>query len=105
MDYYHERYNIRIADKNQPLLVSMPKDRDRRGGRADPVMIPPEMCIMTGLTDEQRSNFNLMKNLSVYTRQGPSQRMDALRRFRESSLSSEIFLAFLKPHVTYTIND
>lgn len=83
MDYYHERYNIRITDKNQPMLVSMPKDRDRRGGRTDPVLIPPEMCIMTGLTDEQRSNFNLMKSLSVYTRQGPAQRMDALRRFRE----------------------
>jgi len=81
MDYYHERYNIRITDKNQPMLVSMPKDRDRRGGRTDPVLIPPEMCIMTGLTDEQRSNFNLMKSLSVYTRQGPAQRMDALRRF------------------------
>ena len=87
LDYYNERYNIRVNDQNQPLLVSMPRDRDRRGGRTDAVLIPPEMCVMTGLTDEQRSNFNLMKSLAVYTRQAPAQRMEALRRFRESSLT------------------
>ena len=96
MDYYHERYNIRITDKNQPMLVSMPKDRDRRGGRTDPVLVPPEMCIMTGLSDEQRSNFNLMKSLSVYTRQGPAQRMEALRRFRKFPLYYVVYYIFLE---------
>jgi aubergine-like protein len=45
----------------QPLLVSMPKDRDRRGGIEGPVLLVPELCNMTGLTDEQRANFKLMQ--------------------------------------------
>jgi hypothetical protein len=31
-DYFFKRYDIRIRDLRQPLLLSRPKERDRRGG-------------------------------------------------------------------------
>jgi len=33
----------------QPLLLSMPKARDRRRGQEDPLCILPELCFLTGL--------------------------------------------------------
>ena len=31
-DYFNTRYGLNILDIGQPLLISMPKERDRRGG-------------------------------------------------------------------------
>ena len=30
--YYKERYNIAISNMSQPMLISMPKDKDKRRG-------------------------------------------------------------------------
>ena len=62
--FFQERYNCIIRDHAQPLLVSRPKDKDRRGGRSGPILLIPELCFMTGLTDEQRSDFRLTSCLS-----------------------------------------
>ncbi|XP_054282186.1 piwi-like protein Siwi [Macrosteles quadrilineatus] len=88
MNYYKERYNIQIrSPQNQPLLVSKNKGRDRRaaelkgagaGGDPSVVLLIPELCRMTGLTDNMRSNFQLMKVMSQHTRIGPKERIDRL---------------------------
>ena len=41
----------------------------------------PELCNMTGLSDEQRENFNLMKDMGAYTRQDPKKRVQSLQTF------------------------
>ena len=38
------------------------------GGVRAPIMLVPELCYMTGLSERQRSDFNLMKDLGEYTR-------------------------------------
>lgn len=47
-DYYREKYQLTIGDRNQPMLVSNPKARDARAGRNTPVMLVPELCRATG---------------------------------------------------------
>jgi len=79
--YYLEKYNKKITDTQQPLLVSMPKIREARGGVSGPVFLVPELCNMTGLTDAQRADFKLMKDMADYTRQTPDKRAEALRKF------------------------
>lgn len=48
-DYYQSKYQIRIRDVRQPLLVSRSKPRDRRAGQAELVYLIPELCRSTGI--------------------------------------------------------
>ena len=66
MKYYTEKYNKSIRDPKQPLIVSMPKVREQRGGVSGPIYLIPELCNMTGLSDEQRANFQLMWKGSAF---------------------------------------
>lgn len=59
-DYYKERYNIDVRELTQPLLISMPKDKDKRRGDLQAVKIIPELTQMTGFTDQQRQNYKMM---------------------------------------------
>lgn len=61
VDYYSQRYNLNIRDKSQPLLVSKPKARDIRANRDQILLLVPELCRATGLTDKQRANFTMMR--------------------------------------------
>ncbi|KAL7044980.1 hypothetical protein ACKWTF_002125 [Chironomus riparius] len=81
IEYYKTRYNLIINDPKQPLLVSNPKARDIRDGRNEPVLLIPELCFTTGLTDSMRSDFNVMKRLGEYTRMDPTKRVERLEEF------------------------
>ena len=52
-----------------------------REGNTGPIFLVPELCFMTGLSEEQRANFQLMKALGEFTRQGPAARTEALTKF------------------------
>lgn len=57
-EYYNKTYGITISEPNQPLVIS----KNRKTGME--VALIPELCQMTGLTDQMRANFNLMRDLS-----------------------------------------
>lgn len=52
--YYYERYQVTIQTSVQPLLVSRPSRRDINRGNTEPIFLIPELCGMTGLSDEQK---------------------------------------------------
>lgn len=81
MDYFQERYGIKIRDPNQPMIVSRPKKRDFHRGMTGPILLIPELCQMTGLTDEMRANNNLMRALATHLHTDPMRRVDKLRDF------------------------
>ncbi|CAG9785688.1 unnamed protein product [Diatraea saccharalis] len=81
MDYYYKKYNIRIQDVGQPLLISRSKPRDIRAGMPELVYLVPELCRQTGLSDAMRANFQLMKALDVHTKIGPDVRIKKLLAF------------------------
>lgn len=80
LQYYKEHYNISIHDQQQPLLLSRPKKREARRG-LEVVHLVPELCTVTGLTDELRADFQTMKALAEHTKQGPTKRVQALTNF------------------------
>ena len=41
----------------------MPKVRYQRGGAPGPIYLITVLCFMTGLSDEQKANFTLMKEI------------------------------------------
>ena len=86
VDYYQNKYDRAIRDLGQPLIVSLPTLRDKRAcapSEAFPKMLIPELCFMTGLTDDQRNNFQLMKALGDITRPDPEKRVAALKGFSD----------------------
>ncbi|XP_077995960.1 piwi-like protein 1 [Glandiceps talaboti] len=81
MEYYEKAYEKKITDPHQPLLVSLPKKQDGKRGDVGPIHLIPEFCFLTGLTDEMRSDFNVMKDIAVHTRVSPEQRQTQLLKF------------------------
>lgn len=61
VQYYKTQYNIDIKDLNQPLLISHGKKRvpDQKEKVTLTFAIIPEICYLTGLTDEQRADFKV----------------------------------------------
>lgn len=84
-----QRYNKEIRHKNQPLLISKSKSKEMRAGLPESVYLVPELCRLTGLTDEMRQNYRLMSALAEHTRVGPSQRMSKLLNFSERLRSEQ----------------
>lgn len=70
VQYYKQKYNIEIKDKKQPLLINERKNKV--------TWIIPELMRMTGMTDEMRNNFKVMKAVAQYTRLDPNNRMEKI---------------------------
>lgn len=47
-NYYKKRYDIRISNPRQPMLVTRSKTRDRQAGEGERVFLVPELCRTTG---------------------------------------------------------
>ena len=41
----------------------------------------PELCHLTGMSDDMRSDYRLMKTVSQHTRPTPTERAAAVRKF------------------------
>ncbi|XP_077505848.1 piwi-like protein 1 [Amblyomma americanum] len=82
-DYYRDQYEKHIHDMRQPLLVVRPKDKDLRAGRTQNIYLVPELCFLTGLTDEMRANVSVMRDLAQHTRVEPSKRVRNLLEFMD----------------------
>jgi len=80
LEYYSQQYKIPISDKKQPLLISTPKKSDVR--KQIPIIrLIPELCTLTGLTDEHRADYSVMKTLAQHTKQGPQKSVQAMCNF------------------------
>jgi len=66
------------------LLISKPKKSDIKRGMTENIVLIPELCSITGLSEEVRSDFHVMKDLAVHTRTNPMQRVGTLRTFLQS---------------------
>ncbi|XP_067630737.1 protein aubergine [Eurosta solidaginis] len=94
-EYYLKRYNIKLTNEKQPLLVSRPTERNIRGGQNEFIMLIPELARATGLTNAMRNNFRLMRAMSEFTRLPPERRIERLltfnKRLQQAPESVELF--------------
>ena len=81
MKYYKDNYDIQISDTDQPMLISNPTNSQIRSGMKSPIFLIPELCNITGLSEEARSDFSIMKDIAIYTRIPPNQRTKTLIDF------------------------
>ena len=66
-----------IKDLDQPLIVA---EASRRGG-SDPLLIP-ELCSFTGLTDQMRKDYRVMRDLSRIMALPPDQLINRIQGVR-----------------------
>ena len=71
-EYMDKKYKVKIKDEKQPLLVNR---KVNRGGEEETIYLVPELCYMTGLSDEMVQNRQVMQALAQYTKKTPDQRM------------------------------
>ena len=67
--YYQKNYGIRIHETDQPLLKVIDRRTDRE------MYFVPEICQMTGLTEAQRADFRLMKEMAQHLHKPPQKRL------------------------------
>ena len=80
--YNNKTYRIdKIARDKKPTDTF--KDGEAQSGVSGPIYLIPELCSVTGLSDDQRANFNLMKSMGEYTRQDPAKCTNMLMKFSE----------------------
>ncbi|KAH0547230.1 piwi-like protein Ago3 [Cotesia glomerata] len=80
--YFKSHWNIEIKDLQQPLILHRAKKKVSQGGtREEEVLLVPEICYLTGLTDKVRSNFRIMKDLAQVTQVQPTERRGVIRKF------------------------
>lgn len=61
----------------------MPNARDKRAGRDKPIFLIPELCTLTGLTEDMRKDFNFTKEVAQFTKQPPNQRSQNILGFMQ----------------------
>ncbi|CAF3978213.1 unnamed protein product [Rotaria sp. Silwood2] len=81
IQYYEDKYQLKINDPGQPLLVSKPSKKDRRAGVNAPFLLIPELCCVTGISDVMRSDFHFMKEIAGHTHVDANTRYNRLRQF------------------------
>lgn len=82
IDYYKKAYDINIKDKDQPMLVHRMRRKEAQDTEEEKILLlVPELCRMTGLTDQMRADFRVMKDVAVHTRVSPDTRQKALISF------------------------
>lgn len=80
-DYYQNRYQINIRHATQSMLLSSSKTRDRRAGLAELLYLVSKLCRSTGLTNDMRSDHQMMRELANHTRLNPNGRIQRLLSF------------------------
>jgi aubergine-like protein len=56
--YYLERYKVKIPEAKAGVLVHIPKKKKRDD---DEIVLLPEMCHLTGMTDDMKANHSFMQ--------------------------------------------
>jgi aubergine-like protein len=79
--YYMDRYQVKVTDMNQPLLICRPTQKDIHRGEMRNTLLVPELCQMTGLSDGMRANFSLMRELAKHLHMVPAERLKTLGHF------------------------
>uniref|UniRef100_A0A2K5ZJ95 Piwi-like protein 1 n=1 Tax=Mandrillus leucophaeus TaxID=9568 RepID=A0A2K5ZJ95_MANLE len=82
IDYYRQQHKEIVTVKKQPLLVSQGRwKKGLTGTQREPILLIPQLCSMTGLTDEIRKDYSTMKELAKHTRLSPRRRHHTLKEF------------------------
>lgn len=67
-EYYKAHHNLNINDLKQPLLMNTQQRWVNGTKQSMTLCLLPEFSFLTGLSDAQRADFKVMKDVATYTR-------------------------------------
>uniref|UniRef100_A0A1I7UZW8 Piwi domain-containing protein n=1 Tax=Caenorhabditis tropicalis TaxID=1561998 RepID=A0A1I7UZW8_9PELO len=77
--YFKDQYDKDITVDDQPIIIS--EGKPKQPGEPPQInYIVPELCYPTGLTDEMRKDFRMMREIATHTRMSPQQRLQETRK-------------------------
>lgn len=88
-EYYLQKYEKKITHMNQPLLANI----DPKNGNE--IFLVPEFCVMTGLSEEQRSNRNLMTDLDKIIKPDAGNRLMKCKSLIDTIYQTDLPSKFL----------
>ncbi|OMJ75996.1 hypothetical protein SteCoe_24758 [Stentor coeruleus] len=68
-DYFKKRYDIVLRTPRQPLLVTFIEKGTKE------IRLIPELCALTGISEDMRRDFRAMNDIAAYTRLEPANRL------------------------------
>lgn len=83
VEYYEKKYNKKLNYPEQPLLIHI---RKKDGGA---IHLMPELCVLTGLSNEMRENFRLQKDLNVIVKPAPHKRLAESQKLLETLFKTD----------------
>ncbi|XP_077916241.1 piwi-like protein 3 [Halichoerus grypus] len=90
VEYYKTRYDQAVTELNQPLLISKGKwKKSQQDMPREPVLLVPQLCNLTGLTDDLRKNYRVMRDLALHMRLDPEKRQHELQKFMNAIQSNK----------------
>lgn len=78
IDYYNEKYNIEIKDKEQPIILVCKGPIEENKSK---LYFIPELCSLSGLDEEQVKNGLFMSELAKSTKLKPGERVSKIKKF------------------------
>lgn len=72
IDYYKEKYKCEINVPAQPMLIHIER---LKNDTEKEINLVPELCVMTGLSEEERKKESLMKSLNEVIKPNPQKRL------------------------------
>ncbi|KAL9646069.1 hypothetical protein ABK040_007948 [Willaertia magna] len=90
INYFNEKYNVKITDKNQPLLVNV----NRRNNEINYFI--PELCFLTGETEEMKADFHRQREIRKHSGLGPTARLKKISDLNNKSNNTDAFVKALK---------
>lgn len=82
-EYYKKRYNLEIKNLDAPLIEATIREKNKGSKESlqRTIQLIPELCQMTGLTDEIKNNFHAMKAIATTTKPNGSTRIGEAAAF------------------------
>ncbi|KAB0396373.1 hypothetical protein E2I00_016948, partial [Balaenoptera physalus] len=81
LEYYSKNYGITIKEKDQPLLIHRPSERQNNQGMLlkGEILLLPELSFMTGIPEKMKKDFRAMRDLTQQINLSPKQHHNALK--------------------------
>lgn len=81
ISFKKKQYNIDVVDRDQPLLINLLSERDKRRGLTIDHRFVPELCILTGVDDRMREDFRFKKEVEQFSKVGSVERCRRVEDF------------------------